>query len=541
MKYNFLDDELLSQVVKFLHFNISVFYFNSIRKMDQWLTEGLSKIFDFQVPDDMIEYILSIENENDLKEYMKTLLDFDNPHHKTFFLELAKRKFPGKGGGTTKQQKKKKGKQQDVVSPVEACPPIDADTKSKKKTKYVNLYSQEGKNAQVILLKGRHRCDCQASKHELINNCLQCGRVVCKQEGSGPCLFCGNLVCTPEERKELNSKTKAGAKLMESLLEKSRPEGWEAALSHRNRLLEYDRTSERRTHVTDDDSDYFNTNSVWLNSTERQKLQQYQQELHEKKHASRLQKKMTFDFAGRQIVEDTTIDYEVDHDQLRGSSAAGRSGPRAPHQLFAAAPDRDVAPGVNAPLLQFEPTIESRAYSSAVKADTGIHPRVQDGELLEMSDSGRCLSMHQPWASLLVEGIKLHEGRTWYTSHRGRLWIAATAKPPDHDVIAALENQYRLLYPEKQLNFPTFYPTGCLLGCVSVDDCLSQEEYQKKYPGGESDSPYVFICSNPISLRLRFPIKGQHKIYTLDKTIHQAAIKCIQKMSKIPIEEVTAG
>lgn len=29
---------------------------------------------------------------------------------------------------------------------------------------------------------------------------------------------------------------------MESLMEKSRPKGWEAALSHRNRLLEYDRT-----------------------------------------------------------------------------------------------------------------------------------------------------------------------------------------------------------------------------------------------------------------------------------------------------------
>lgn len=33
--------------------------------------------------------------------------------------------------------------------------------------------------------------------------------------------------------------------------------------------------------------------------------------------------------------------------------------------------------------------------------------RVQDKEFLEMTDSGRCLSMHQPWASLLILGIKL--------------------------------------------------------------------------------------------------------------------------------------
>ena len=49
-------------------------------------------------------------------------------------------------------------------------------------------------------------------------------------------------VCTPDEQREINAKTKSSAKLMESLMEKSRPKGWEAALSHRNRLLEYDRT-----------------------------------------------------------------------------------------------------------------------------------------------------------------------------------------------------------------------------------------------------------------------------------------------------------
>eukprot|EP01043_Picozoa_sp_COSAG02_P020479 COSAG02_NODE_1012_length_15221_cov_33.681524_5_plen_163_part_00 len=33
-------------------------------------------------------------------------------------------------------------------------------------------------------------------------------------------------------------------------------------------------------------------------------------------------------------------------------------------------------------------------------------------------DSGMCLSMHQPWASLLVAGIKTVEGREWPTAHR---------------------------------------------------------------------------------------------------------------------------
>ena len=49
--------------------------------------------------------------------------------------------------------------------------------------------------------------------------------------------------------------------------------------------------------------------------------------------------------------------------------------------------------------------------------------RVQDDRLKEMFDEGTCLTMHQPWASLLIKGIKVHEGRVWNSSHRGRLWI----------------------------------------------------------------------------------------------------------------------
>ncbi len=47
-----------------------------------------------------------------------------------------------------------------------------------------------------------------------------------------------------------------------------------------------------------------------------------------------------------------------------------------------------------------------------------------------------CISMHQPWASLLVHGIKRVEGRAWPTEHRGTLWVHATAQAPEPDVVA---------------------------------------------------------------------------------------------------------
>lgn len=35
-------------------------------------------------------------------------------------------------------------------------------------------------------------CNAQGGEHQLVGNCLNCGKIVCSQEGSGPCLYCGS-------------------------------------------------------------------------------------------------------------------------------------------------------------------------------------------------------------------------------------------------------------------------------------------------------------------------------------------------------------
>ena len=57
------------------------------------------------------------------------------------------------------------------------------ERQSAKKNKFVNISSQEGVAKDSVLLEGRRDCNCQATKHDLINNCLSCGKIVCKQEG----------------------------------------------------------------------------------------------------------------------------------------------------------------------------------------------------------------------------------------------------------------------------------------------------------------------------------------------------------------------
>ena len=45
-----------------------------------------------------------------------------------------------------------------------------------------------------------------------------------------------------------------------------------------------------------------------------------------------------------------------------------------------------------------------------------------------------------------------HEGRTWYSTHRGRLWIAAAAKTPDQEEVKKVEDFYRSYYEGKGAN-----------------------------------------------------------------------------------------
>lgn len=141
---------------------------------------------------------------------------------------------------------------------------------------------------------------------------------------------------------------------------------------------------------------------------------------------------------------------------------------------------------------------------------------------MKQRDEGMCLSMHQPWASLLVSGIKTHEGRTWDSDFRGKLWIhAASAKPSD---IQGIEAHYAP-FCTKGKSFPQHYPTGCLLGYVYVTDVLDHAAYLERFSESErqEDSPFKFICAEAKPLPMPLPMEGKHKIFKLDRKTFLAA------------------
>ncbi|KAK6639825.1 hypothetical protein RUM43_008100 [Polyplax serrata] len=499
-----------------------------------WLNENLSDILSFPVPPCMTEYIATIENERDLEDYLKTLLDMNNPKHRSFIDKYKSIRHIGEGRSDNESDKykgaiKKKKKGNEGKMDVKTNENDDPDgaklgAKPKKKNKYVNLYSEEGEKKDVILLKGRHWCECQASKHKLVNNCLKCGRIVCTQEGSGPCLYCGTLVCNVDEQFILNSNTRQSEKLYENLMKKGNPNQLEQALAQRNRLLEFDKTTAQRSKVIDDESDYFSSTSSWLTKDERDRLQKKEEEAHAKKHVPRSERKYGFNLLEQKVIEEA-VDSEVDENFYR--EALNKI-----EETMAESYAHPDFPAIIQPLYVYNKESGDHAgLEEKVENKKNLDYKVQDKELLLISDNGACLSMHQPWASLLVSGIKKHEGRTWYSSHRGRLWIAAASKIPTAETIKECEDFYRAI-SDKQLNFPTSYPTSCLLGCVSVIDCLPQEEYRVRYPDGESESPFVFVCDEPNELDIRFPMSGSHKIYKLDSRIHQAARKALLRVTK---------
>ncbi|KAA8534636.1 hypothetical protein F0562_032105 [Nyssa sinensis] len=150
-----------------------------------------------------------------------------------------------------------------------------------------------------------------------------------------------------------------------------------------------------------------------------------------------------------------------------------------------------------------------------------------------------CLTMHQPWASLLVHGIKRIEGRSWPAPIRGRLWIHAAGKVPDDATIKAMEDFYREIYAVNgitDLKFPEHYPVSRLLGCVEVVGCVRCEELTcwEEVPEGvrlEGLTDFCWLCEQPQKLIIPFEMRGFQGVYNLERKIYEAAVR-----SLVPVE-----
>ncbi|CAN1765955.1 Activating signal cointegrator 1 [Linum perenne] len=152
-----------------------------------------------------------------------------------------------------------------------------------------------------------------------------------------------------------------------------------------------------------------------------------------------------------------------------------------------------------------------------------------------------CLTLHQPWASLLVHGIKRIEGRSWPAPLRGRLWIHAAGKFPEQETIKAMEEFYREIYALNgitDIKFPQHYPVSRLLGCVEIVGCLKRDELAswEAIPvllqvRVEGQTDFCWLCEHPQRLLVPFEMRGYQGVYNLERKIYESAIRGL-----VPVE-----
>ncbi|XP_065336723.1 activating signal cointegrator 1 [Cloeon dipterum] len=381
-------------------------------EIGDWINTKLSKFLSFPAPPDLIDYICTINNEKDFQEYFTSLLDYKDPEQVAFVNELAQKllskdqtKGTNKQSSGTKQSLAQKSIELNKVEevhqetlrkrekfptlvpneqPKQKSPP--KEQQGKKKTKFVNIYSNEGRQKDVITVPGRHKCCCEATKHELVNNCLSCGRIVCGQEGPGPCLFCGKLVCTKDQARIVGRGSKKSEKLVQHLMKLTEDPKMDKAIEKKNKLLEYDKQNFKMTRVIDDQKDFYAL-STWQSEKERSHIQKKEQEMMNLKYGSRRDKKFTIDFSGRKVYEDEIVEEQFNPDddpvlkQIRSDALK---------EVLKERPALD-----SNPTLSHKPQFVDVGGSNPVnipkRRAEPSEGRVQDKELLEMSDHAKCM------------------------------------------------------------------------------------------------------------------------------------------------------
>lgn len=125
----------------------------------------------------------------------------------------------------------------------------------------------------------------------------------------------------------------------------------------------------------------------------------------------------------------------------------------------------------------------------------------------------KVITLKQPWATLVAEGYKKYEFRTWKTNYRGEIYIHA-GKGID------TEGMKRV----KELNLT--YPQSKILAKVTISDCIKltediNKEIIKENPliyGNKIDrSGYVWKIDNVVKLNNDEIVLGKLGIWNYQK------------------------
>lgn len=136
-----------------------------------------------------------------------------------------------------------------------------------------------------------------------------------------------------------------------------------------------------------------------------------------------------------------------------------------------------------------------------------------------------CLSLHQPWASLIAWREKSIETRSWYTPHRGLLAIHATKVVPSY-VWAELHTN-RLLYETVGKHWSGKMlgelPRGSIIAVCRLVDCQritprNLPDLPERAFGNYTFGRYTWILEEIQPLVEPIPARGNQGLWEFDLT-----------------------
>lgn len=138
-------------------------------------------------------------------------------------------------------------------------------TKPHKKNTPHKTHKQQNEAAPAPS-KARARCGCSGTEHRYFSNCMDCGRILCINEGEGPCFHCGNHVFSASETDKIPKKYAEDPEFMR-------------AIELRDRLLALDLQYRNKSmKVHDLNTDWFReANSLYSENTEYAREQYYKE------------------------------------------------------------------------------------------------------------------------------------------------------------------------------------------------------------------------------------------------------------------------
>ena len=128
----------------------------------------------------------------------------------------------------------------------------------------------------------------------------------------------------------------------------------------------------------------------------------------------------------------------------------------------------------------------------------------------------RALTIRQPYASLIMAGIKTVETRSWSTNERGPLAIHAALRP-EQDV-----NELWRLLEDAGVDIGVAF--GCVIGVVDIIDVLPTRQHRpaRQRPLGDfRRGRYAWLLANPRELASPIPVRGQQSLWPISARIER--------------------